>query len=190
MNKFTILITAPHSLCEQNKNEYHECDTIVREVCGIMNKSLHDRKINAEFFFADKPRDSEGPHMDYNKAWSRNEPYRKTITEEMNKIKKSRDYLIDIHSYKKSNELFGGHEVVILDIKKYNQFSQIGRELLNYLSDRYVDVEIFDSREIDILEEAREKRIRSILLEFNESIDKKRLTQICDLIASYFSSRK
>lgn len=184
--KKTILLSAPHSYCESPVNEFHECDLTVKTILNTLLKALRLVTVNTKSFNPDKPRDGTGKRLDLNRKWARGDIFRRDLTEAMLRMDKKNGLLLDIHSYRESNEKFGQYELCLLDIQNEDySYPKLVTEMEKYLKGKGVKVSIFAAREIDIIEESRSYNIESALLEFNENLSSFRIRQISTFLAFF-----
>lgn len=183
-----ILITVPHSFCI--KNSRHVCDYLADDASLNLYKNF--RKLNKVTYriLSNKNRSL----IDYNRKISRNYKWRvfvrKIIINEMINL------LLDIHSFPNKYISFGYikntkiiPEIVILDSyhNNYKFLDYVTSINFNkYLLKNGILSKLMFGGENDITIEAREYGKRSVLIEYNESLSKKRLNFINKVIINYY----
>lgn len=163
-----ILITAPHSLCDQNIS-YRNCD-LISQYASI---SLHNIIPGSDLFLATEYRHD----IDLNRDLASFTPYRKSIT---NKINGNNGILLDIHSF--PNNYFGQYSIVIVDNEPGTQYGKSLFYALHHVGVSTV-YNIGDENKNSIVREARKSGFKAILLEYNENISKDNINKINNLIA-------
>lgn len=168
----SVLLTVPHCLCLYEGNKNHLCDSIALKAAKNINKNNGFTLIKGNI-----SRDK----CDLNRINCRDTYFRKEIMNLIDKYKIK--WVIDIHSFP---EVFlNNFEIYILD--DYTE------EKTNYCVDFYkyilknnVNCGYFQGIDNDIMDQTREKGVKSFLIEFNESLSKNRLNEICSVVASFF----
>lgn len=173
-----IIITAPHSLCEDNDIESHECDVITGDMAQRLYDKLIENGINAKLFLSTERR----VKCDLNRIVCRNTQYRNNVRKymEMNPV-----FLFDIHSFPYNYKHLS---MYILDDytikpKKYSV------NLLDFLVKNNIDVKLYQGIHNDIEDEARSMGIDSVLIEFNENLTIYERNYIIDKLYDWISKR-
>lgn len=181
----TVFITVPHATCPtfQFKNKtLHPCDTLSSQSASILSKSLSNSGIVNHVFIGDIPRTKD----DLNRERSRlTTKYRRELTQEMSEKKPSA--VLDIHSYPSTGTGFApDSEIVILD-NSISYPKKYSIQLNNMLRNSGISSYLIRGSEVnDIEEEARlVYGLRSVLLEFNESLDVSRIKEISNVITEW-----
>lgn len=172
----SILLTVPHYKCVDKNNKPHYCDAIAGE-------SADKIKSNNDNFIIIKGNIIRN-ECDLNRIECRyNTNFRKKIREV---LKEKINFVLDIHSF--PNESNPDLEMYILDdYTKSETVYCLG--LYCYLLGANIRCGYNQGEHNDVMDETRELGFKSLLLEFNESLEKKRLKEICLIINKYFINK-
>jgi len=171
----SVVITAPHAKCNENDIKLHMCDLISGEVAETLHKKLINSGIYSKLLIPDLRKII----CNMNRLRCRKTKFRLRLTKYMRNNCKM---LLDIHSFNKIDNC----DLYI--IEQYNT-PQYVLDLINKFNDNNVSSKVFTSFKNDILNEARLMNIKSILLNFNESLDKNKIISIIDIIAEWVKSQ-
>ncbi len=181
-----IFLTVPHATCPQsnlyNTEFIHPCDKLALKSAKILKKIGGD---DVQIFEGDIPRTTQ----DLNRERSRTTSYRKNLTESMKEQMPS--YVLDIHSYPDSKTISfpKGSEIILLDNNAF-EAEYYSMKLLNSLeADGIIAKLRKGAKTNDIQKEARNLKLRSILIEFNESLSEERLKYIARSIVDWSSKQ-
>lgn len=166
-----ILITAPHSLCKDNDIKTHECDIIAGDMAKRLYKKLKSNNIDVQLFVSTERRID----CDLNRIKCRNTSYRKNVTKYM---KMKPIFLFDIHSFPNSYKQL---PMYILD-DYIEQPENYSINLFHYLKNNGINAELYQGIDNDIEDEARSFNIKSILIEFNESLTNSERNYIIEVL--------
>lgn len=171
----SVVITAPHAKCNENDIKLHMCDLISGEVAETLHKKLINSGIYSKLLIPDLRKII----CNMNRLRCRKTKFRLRLTKYMRNNCKM---LLDIHSFNKIDNC----DLYI--IEQYNT-PQYVLDLINKFNDNNVSSKVFTSFKNDILNEARLMNIKSILLNFNESLDKNKIISIIDIIVEWVKSQ-
>lgn len=171
----SVVITAPHAKCNENDIKLHMCDLISGEVAETLHKKLINSSIYSKLLIPDLRKII----CNMNRLRCRKTKFRLRLTKYMRNNCKM---LLDIHSFNKIDNC----DLYI--IEQYNT-PQYVLDLINKFNDNNVSSKVFTSFKNDILNEARLMNIKSILLNFNESLDKNKIISIIDIIVEWVKSQ-
>jgi hypothetical protein len=181
-----ILLTVPHSKCLGKKD--HICDYLAEKAA----KSLHSKLEFSILILSDVNR----TFIDYNRKKSKNTKWRENIRKII--LSKNIDFLIDVHSFPPSSESFGFFkkdnetysslpEIVLLDSYYDEKFldRSTSVEFNKYLLKNNIKSKLIVGGDNDITLDGRRLNIKSILIEYNESLTSQRLDYINNIIIKY-----
>lgn len=172
-----ILITAPHSLCENNDIKTHECDIIAGDMAQRLYNKLKTNGIKTKLFLSTERRII----CDLNRLRCRNTEYREILGKymEMRPV-----FLFDIHSFPNDYKHLS---MYILDdyIIKPKSYSI---NLLNFINKNNIDAKLYQGIDNDIEDEARSMGIKSVLIEFNESLSIEERNHIIDVLYDWIKT--
>lgn len=171
----SVLLTVPHSLCIDDKNRSHTCDSSAKASAITLSHALEKIQISNLVILADENRTVH----DLNRKNSRKTPFRQIIS----KILQQHPLLLlDIHSFPNeylveagTNNLFKKGEtppdIVLLTGKKDRINDKSISEVLEENLKKYYLVKIVhDINVVDIIANGAEEKVPGILIEINEKI--------------------
>lgn len=154
----SVIITAPHAKCNENDIRLHMCDIISGDVAKDLYMQFIYSNVDTKLFISNIRK----VMCNMNRLRCRYTKYRNKITKYLrNKCK----VLLDIHSFNKKSE----YDIYIID--NYSNADYI-TDLANKLKENKINVQVINSFTNDILNEARTLNVKSVLLNFNEALDK------------------
>lgn len=177
--KALIVLSAPHAFASK-KSQGHMHDSLAPIVAEGVRRRLREKGIEATAYLGNRAR----AEIDFNRKDSRESEWRQGLTDLM----KGSDLLVDIHSYSDEDSDFSEYEAVI-----YTNW--VKPEILQHFSNALGDLHLmnFECRDAedpdgiphshDIVEEAAERGVDAILIEFNEGLDGGRLSTVMDSLA-------
>jgi len=214
--EYYIIITAPHSYCDYyslDLKEKHYCDYRAEEAAKILYDVLQDNNIKCSLFI-----NKETPRIFYSKAAEnieikpkedfcdlnrlkcRDHEWRQNIRNNIDELKKTNNYKIfvfDIHSFPNVTSFGGGDVSILNDTPKNLKMNKITLELFYVINKSLIKngnyCNLLYGINNDIIDEANEMKIDSMLLEILE--DKDRLTddtikEMYNNISLYLKSNK
>lgn len=173
----TILITAPHAKCNEDDLRLHMCDAISKEISYLIYIKLISIGINSKLFISN----TRKIEYNMNKLRARKTKYRKKITHYM---KRDPLYLFDIHSFHDNTT----YEILVID--QFKLLPDYVENLIKYMKDKKININVLYSLRNDILCEARSYNIRSVLLNFNEKLEQERITYIVEILVKWIQINK
>lgn len=192
MNLPTLLVTSPHAKCDLSHPK-RMCDLAAALAGQTMLEEAAKNELNCLYFPGDVYRYTH----DLNRKRSRHTNYRQSLLKHIKKLSKLDSVLLDIHSFPNYYMDEAGDinffrkgesppEIVLiqgpLNIYRNRRLTNL---LYSILSKKGVRVKILDGISVnDILNQASEHNIPGILIEYNESFNKKPkfLAHVCKLI--------
>ena len=186
-----VVITAPHALCPSISFDNHPCDTLAADAAQCLYKAVDENEKEhfvAEVFLPTKIIRDE---CDLNREDCRvGTDYRQNLTQYLQDKQQDIFFLLDVHSFPhKPFDWLQSREVYLIDDSKNLEAYTLS--LLNYLKSNKVSSDVVHGKNNDIQDEARNVfDIKSILIEFNESLDEKRLLYITQQIVMWLVTLK
>jgi len=197
--KLKVIITVPHNICkdgtnlfdltfkeslEKKKNLVHECDFMASQAAKLIAKFVG--KENTEIFFATVSR-KECQKCDLNRK-NRKLGFRPKLRKYVfEKIFTERLFVLDVHSYPPTYKKTRDLDCYLLDddypFKKYSI------KFVEFMKKSGVKIKILRGKNNDIMDEMREFGIPCFLIEVNERLNKKELTEICELISKWLNKQ-
>lgn len=187
-----IVITSPHAKCDLSHPK-RACDLAAALAGQMMAEEAEKHELNYVYF----PGNVYRAEHDLNRKKSRKTEYRQKLLRQIKKLSKSRSVLLDIHSFPNyymdeagDINFFRKGETppdIVLIQGPLNLYEnrQLTALLYSVLSKRGIRVKILDGISVnDILNQAAENRLPGILIEYNESFNRrpKLLAEICKTI--------
>lgn len=203
-----VLITIPHSYC---KNKFkRDCDTLSLKVAKALANSLLSENLNIKIHapiskneFGDKLLEKYlisnslknilRKTCDMNRSWCRNTEYRKVLTNYLKKNHKNIIFHFDVHSfpfgYKKKNI-----KLYFIDGSNYSNYTEklaeyivknIKSNIIIHRGPKSCKKDVCYRGTNDILDEVRNFGIKSVLVEFLETMENKDYKIYCNIIAKW-----
>jgi hypothetical protein len=169
-----VVITAPHAVCPQPCADGRQCDCAAELWARKLFQKLQDANILSTLLIPLTPR-AEG---DFNRYWTRDTPYRRTLTAAM----QSSWLVLDIHSYPPPH--WEGYDAVILDDRRPAPTS-----LLSFSQTSGIPADLRGQGN-DIQDEAHARGIEAFLIEFNEKGNVQRQSQFIDGIVAWIKRQR
>ncbi len=179
-----VLLTVPHRLCISKENLSHTCDIKAEEFARSIYKNLNKAKL----LLGDLNRSG----CDLNRAWcykiKEKQSNFKKVFEEYLRKKNELKFILDIHSFPTSSELY--HElyifVIVDDIKSKTQ----ANELHDFLEKNKIDAPIINASDTNhIIFQSYKAGIPALLLEINEDLDSSKINEFSLLITNWLSKK-
>lgn len=179
-----IVVTVPHSFCYTNYFE-RDCDLVAGVAASTLVKELK-KKVNTGFEIVELQSTVHRSQMDLNRYVSRNTSFRKQLT---GLLKGNRvEFVLDVHSFPKSE--FGGSEITILDNPPMTPYSNSLYTTLvkNNINANYLTGSPSSpsnpTEGNDIIEESRDRGVRAVIIEYNETLSNERIKAINKIIVN------
>lgn len=161
----SLVITAPHSLCD-HRIPHRNCD----RVAFLASDHLASQQFNGsaiQYFPANHHRNK----IDLNRSIAKNTDYRQRLSKALDNTR----LLIDVHSAPRNGYEINA-DLIILDNHPGTWY---GKLLYETLKDQGISVGyLFGANYNDITEEARNKNIPAILLEYGEYLTPEQINKI------------
>lgn len=157
-----VVLTAPHSYCPTY--QVRACDTLSGPAALILYRKLTELGVPTALFMPATARE----WCDLNRYWCRNTKYREILTQF---LKENKDYigvLFDIHSFPEDTPIYGKGDITPLYLPSETILTST---LILTLENNHIKVNPLPSpSRDDIIREAHDFDIPSILIEFKESL--------------------
>lgn len=168
-----IIITAPHSKCNENIKERH-CDRVAKIAANYLYNKINYPKI---LLLGDEYRYD----IDLNRNESINQTkFWRSLKELIKKLKYNgwdNIFILDIHSFPPD---ISNDEIFIIDNSNNSNYII---SLVNYLNDNYIKTDIYNGTDINaIVINGIKNGIKSLLIEFNEKLTNSRIDYMTDII--------
>jgi len=176
-----VVITAPHSFCQESNIHSHSCDTADESVVSCLVDTIQGIGLIPVPFLASTPR----RECDLNRKKCRKNSYRVNLTSYMKKHREEIRMVLDVHSFPPDDEDWGGYDVILLDDAE--TATSYTLMLQNMFLQNWVRCKIVRGGGNDIQDEARERGMKSLLIECSESVldDDSRRLLICKIVANW-----
>ena len=177
-----LLLSVPHAACPSEPAHRHLCDSLAPAAARSIASAYGADSVH--LLLGDVPRSI----MDLNRARARDSTrYR----ERLRKLMRDNPHavLLDVHSFPAGEASFGPTDVEVVLLDDSSPPEAYSFALRNTLLDADVSVRLMlGSRVNDIQEEARERGMRALLVEFNESLAQRRLDHIAGAVVRWLSN--
>lgn len=180
------IITVPHAICEDGYTQKeHLCDFVSLECGKRIYEILKERGENVILLYPEQTRfyfDGIGNRVsrDMNRIPSRKLNFRQRLSKEMETARK----LWDIHSFPRMKKFPFNNDVYLLQDDMDFLFDE-GIKLVNKYRANGFKCELIQGSKNDITNEAREKGLKTILLEVCEDIHENDRRDICQIFADW-----
>jgi hypothetical protein len=180
-----VVITVPHAICskEDSDNYYHSCDKVAIAAAKSLAAAFKEKGIESKLFVPTRPRIHGN---DMNRKISRESTFRKELRSFIKDNIKDIGYVLDVHSYPESVEYYGTFDAYLLDDTKSKYFSKECTAIERYLISSGYNAKTFVGFGNDIQDESLEIGVPSVLVEFNENLEKQqhRMSSISKIICT------
>ena len=168
-----IIVTAPHSQCNSEISNRH-CDRKSGQAATELASILRDQGRQVQLHLADVYRSE----LDLNRSEARESNFRQRVRTDLTKA----SLLLDIHSFPWPD--FRGTEIAILDNSPGTSYAWILYMVLRIfnLPAKY----FIGSPANDIVREAREHQVPSLLLEYREDLSTSRIREFNSVVGYWW----
>ena len=174
----SIVISAPHAFCTDNPARH--CDRVAAYAATFIYAKLPaDLREKSHLHINRKLREE----ADMNRAPNRKRKFRKDLSALMAGAK----WLLDVHSFPPMvAATYGYYEVAVVDGKVGTAYCE---DLATYLRTCGCRAGRMQANDLfDIISDAREQGLYSIMLEFDEALEPFRISQIAEMIGEWLAN--
>ena len=180
------IITIPHAICEPGYTQKeHLCDFVSLECGKRIYEKLKEKEENVVILYPEQTRfyfDGIGNRVsrDMNRTLSRKLDFRQMLSKEMETARK----LWDVHSFPRMKKFPFNNDVYLLQDEMSFLFDET-IHLVNLYRMNGFKCEYIEGSKNDIINEAREKGLKTVLLEVCEDIYENDRKAICDIFVDW-----
>lgn len=184
-------MTVPHASCPPRSDKKawrstgdHACDFFGPKG----GRALRDALVRAagEEAVAELEADVPRTTLDMNRYWSRGSPWRNRVAEALADRDGGVECLLDAHSFPADHAPFFGSDVVLMtETEQVAWQTELARAIEGGRKRDFKCGQVVDPRTTDIIQDAHERGVPAVLIEFSEGLTDARLDEVAQRIADY-----